>query len=105
MKGELSLDRLVLFSHDISPDNIELIEDLRDASFRHLSLMDGLELFDFLDRLCWDPFVGISHILVFGFSLANFGLDSEGVANVANALLRQVFGFSHDFYILEVLVI
>ena len=67
--------------------------------------MDGLELFDFLDRLCWDPFVGISHILVFGLSFAYFGLDSEGVANIPDALLRQVFGFSHDFHVLEVLVV
>ena len=88
MKGELSLDRLVLFSHDISPNNIELIQDLRNASLRHLSIERGLELFDFLDRLCWDPFVGISHIFVFGLSLANFGLDPEGVADIADALLR-----------------
>jgi len=105
LKSELSFDGLIFFPHDITPNNIELVENLRNASFRHLTIKSRLEFFNFLDRFCWNPLVGVRHILVFGFSFADFGFNPESVTDVSNALLGQVFSCPHDLNILEVLVI
>jgi len=86
LKSELSFDSLVFFSHDVSPDNVELVKDLRNASFRHLTIEGGLELFDLLNSFGWDPLVGVRHVLVLRFSLGHFGLNAEGVADVSNRL-------------------
>lgn len=105
LEGELSLDRLIFFPHDVTPNNVELVEDLRNASFRHLAVKSRLQFLDFLDSFGWDPLVRISHVLVLGFSLTDFGFNAESVTDVSDALLGQVLSLPHDLDVLEVLIV
>lgn len=105
LKGELSLDGCVFFPHDVSPNQVELIEDLRDASLRHLAIELALELLDLLDSLGGDPFVGISRVLVLSGVPFLASLDAEGAADHSDVLLGKILCFPQDLNVVEILIV
>ena len=84
LEDALLLDGLVLFTHDVSPDVVELVEDLGDASLCHLRVEGLLNLFYLLHGFSWYPFIGVSILLPSRFGLV--GLYTEGIADAACAL-------------------
>ena len=100
LQRELPFDSLVLLPHDVPPNYVELVQNLGNAGLRHLAVESGLQLLDLLNSFSGNPLVGIRHVLVLGFGLADLGLDTESVTDVADALRRQVLGFSHDLNVL-----
>ena len=57
------LDRIVLLAHDLSPDSVELVQDLTNAGFSHLALVVISDLENGANSLGWDPVVVL---LLFG---------------------------------------
>ena len=51
------LNRVVLLTHDLTPNRVELVQDLRDASFAHLSLELLLDLKNCAHSLRRNPVV------------------------------------------------
>lgn len=59
LKGKLSLDCSVFLSHDVPPNQVELVENLGDASLSHFTVELPLEVLNFLDSHGWNPLIGI----------------------------------------------
>ena len=57
LSSEALLNRIVLFTHYLSPDRVELVQDLRDARLGHLPVESLLDLKDSAHSLCWNPVV------------------------------------------------
>ena len=105
LQGVFGFDSLVFFSHDVSPNDVELVKNLGNASLRHFGIESCLELLDLLHSLGWNPLVGISIFLGSSSSGCFVWLDVKGLANVGDALIGQVLSSPHDFGIFEVLVL
>ena len=84
LEGALLLDGLVLFTHDVSPDVVEFVENLGDASLGHLRVESLLNLFYLLHSLSWYPFIGVGILLPSRFGFV--GLYTEGIAEATSAL-------------------
>ena len=105
LQGVFLFDCFVLFTHDVPPDYVELVEDLRNASLSHLWVESLLDLFDLLNCFRWNPLVCIPIFLSCSSSLSLVWLDAKSVANASNTLLRKILGLFHDVDWLEVLVL
>ena len=105
LKGELSLDSCIFLSHDVSPNQIELVENLRNASLSHFSIELSLEILDFLDSLGWNPLICVSCVLIFGNVSLLSCLNTESAADDSNILLGEILGLSQNLYIIKILII
>ena len=86
LQRELSLDSLILFPHDVTPDHVQLIENARDTRLRHETvplLVVILDLVDFLDGFGRDPLVGIT-LLLDHARLRLVQFDTESVTYLGN---------------------
>lgn len=68
---------VIFLAHELSPDRVDFVEDLTDASFTHFPIELVSDLKDGPDRLSWNP------IVVLGFF---------GVLNGFRAALRGFVG-------------
>ena len=59
LQCELPFDGLVLLPHDVSPNYVELVQNLGNAGLRHLAVESGLQFLDLLNSFSGDPLVGI----------------------------------------------
>lgn len=57
------LDSIVLLAHNVTPDCVELVEDVTHAGLIELALMLLLQIDELPDSLRWDPV--IVHLLAF----------------------------------------
>lgn len=105
LQSQLALDGIVLLPHDVAPDAVELIEDLRDARLCHLAVISRAYLLDLLYGFRWDPLIGIMVLLELLPRSDFVGLDAELVADLSDALIAQVLGTPHDVSVRNVLVI
>jgi len=70
LRSETLLDCSILFSHDLSPDAIELVENLTDASFGHLSAEIVFDLQNCAHSLRRYPIVILSVFCLLGTTLS-----------------------------------
>ena len=57
LRSEALLDCSVLLAHDLTPDAVQLVQDLTDASLGHLAAEVVLDLQNCAHGLRWDPVV------------------------------------------------
>ena len=99
LESVLPFDGLVFLTHDIAPNDVELVKDLGDAGFVHVLIEGLLNFSDLLHSFSRDPLVRILVLLLVSDRLSLVSLDPERVADVANALLAQVFCLSENLNI------
>jgi hypothetical protein len=96
LKSVFGLDSFVFFSHNVSPNDIELVQNLGNASFGHFGIEGVLNFLNFLDSISWNPFVGIT-IFSSGSSSSSFvWLNVKCFANIGDTLIRKVLSSSHN---------
>ena len=104
LEGEFLFDGLIFFSHNVSPNNVELIEDVGNASLSHFGFEGLLDLLDLLDSCSWNPLIGISILLLLGFSLVS--LNSKLITNRSSTTSStQELGLSHDLDVVKILIL
>ena len=64
-----------------------------------------MNLSNLLDSVSWDPLVGVTVLLGGSSSLSFVCSDTESVTLVSDSLVGKVLGLSHDFHIIEILVL
>jgi len=105
LKSELSFDSCILLSHDVSPNQIKLVENLRNASLSHFSIELSLEILDFLDSQGWNPFICVDCVLIFGNISLLSCFNTESAADDSNILLGEILGLSQNLNIIKILII
>ena len=63
LSSQTFLDGVVFLAHDVSPDRVEFIKDLADASLGHLAIELITDLQNLAYCLSWDPIIVLSLIL------------------------------------------
>ena len=64
-----------------------------------------MNLSDLLDGVSWNPLVGVTVLLGGSSGLGLVSGDAESVTLVSDSLVGKVLGFSHDFHVIEILIL
>ena len=102
LESILSFDGFVFLAHDLAPDYVHFVQDLGHASLVHFALELVLDLLDLLDSGSRDPLVGIS---CRSSGLGLVSLDTEAIANSADALFAEIPSFLEDLVVITLLVV
>lgn len=105
LEGQLPLNSINFLSHDVSPNTIKLIENLRNARFRHFAIVLCPYLLDFLYCFCGDPLICIMVLLKLLSSRHLIGLNAKLVAHLGDALVAEALSPPHNIGIRYILII
>lgn len=99
LESILLLDGFILFAHDISPNDVELIQYSTYASLTKIVSKFILDFLDNFDSFSRNPFISITIFLGLHSGGSLVWLNPKGLANISNTLLTEIFSLSHDFSI------
>jgi len=102
---KLLLDSLIFNSHDVSPDDVELVQNLWNTCLGHLSIKSWLKLSNFLNSLGRNPLIGIMILLLLSCGCSFVSYNAKCITDLLNTLVAEVFCFSHDIGISNILVL